>query len=109
MSSQIAVLDSPDRLILSREAQTALDLHTGSRIEVIIEQGKVTLRPLDQKLQHPASEGASSFGASEEVLSQRKHEAKIEVDRIAAELRAMFAGEPSLEDEYFSLRDPDKW
>ncbi len=33
----------------------------------------------------------------------------MEVDRIAAELRAMFAGEPSLEDEYFRLRDTDKW
>jgi hypothetical protein len=36
-------------------------------------------------------------------------EAKAKVDEIAAELRAMFAGEPSLEDEYFRDRDKDKW
>jgi hypothetical protein len=38
-----------------------------------------------------------------------EREAKARVDKIAAELRAMFAGEPSLEDEYFRDKDKDKW
>ena len=110
MNSQIAILDSPDRLILSQEAQAALGLHAGSRIEVIIEQGKVTLQPLEQEVQPSGSEEVSpSSDDGPEVPQQRKHRALMEVDRIAAELRAMFAGEPSLEDEYFRLRDTDKW
>jgi len=110
MSSQIAILDSPDRLILSQEAQTALGLHAGSRIQVIIEQGKVTLQPVEQEVQRRGTEEvSSSSSAGEEIIHRRKQEAKVEVDRITAELRDMFAGEPSLEDEYFRLRDTDKW
>jgi hypothetical protein len=104
MSAQIATVESPDTLRLSQEAQSALRLQVGSRIAVTIEQDKVTLEPLqedDSNCAFPA--------AADEPSEDRKREARARVAQIAQELRSMFAGEPSLEDEYFQTRDADKW
>jgi hypothetical protein len=46
---------------------------------------------------------------ADELHADREREAKAKVDRIAAELRGMFAGQSSLEDEYFRDRNTDKW
>ena len=104
MSAQIATVESPDTLRLSQEAQSALRLRAGSRIAVTIEQDKVTLEPLledDSNCTCPAT--------TEQPFEDRKREARARVDQIAQELRSMFAGQPSLEDEYFRTRDVDKW
>jgi hypothetical protein len=104
MTAQIATLTSPESLPLSPEAQSALGLHAGSRIAVTIEQGRVILQPLEED-----DLNQSAPGIAEQLQQDRAREAKAKVDGIAAELRAMFAGGPSLEDEYFRDRDKDKW
>jgi hypothetical protein len=114
MTAQIATLTSPETLPLSPEAQSALGLRAGSRIAVTIEQGRVTLQPLEledeeEDLDRLAGSLSSSPSMADELQKERAQEAKAKVDTIAAELRAMFAGEPSLEDEYFRDRDKDKW
>jgi bifunctional DNA-binding transcriptional regulator/antitoxin component of YhaV-PrlF toxin-antitoxin module len=104
MTAQIATLTSPETLPLSPEAQSALGLRPGSRIAVTIEHGRVILQPLkEDDLNQLAS------GMIEKPQHDRDREAKAKVDTIAAELRALFAGGPSLEDEYFRDRDKDKW
>jgi bifunctional DNA-binding transcriptional regulator/antitoxin component of YhaV-PrlF toxin-antitoxin module len=110
MTAQIAILTSPETLPLSPEAQSALGLRAGSRLAVTIEEGRVILQPLEHDpLDQLAGSLTSSPSMADELLAERDREAKAKVDRIAAELRGMFAGQPSLEDEYFRNRDKDKW
>jgi len=110
MNSQIAILTSPETLPLSREAQDALGLRAGSRVTVTIEEGRVTLQPLEEDdLDQLAGSLSSSPSMADELHADREREAKAKVDRIAAELRGMFAGQSSLEDEYFRDRNTDKW
>jgi bifunctional DNA-binding transcriptional regulator/antitoxin component of YhaV-PrlF toxin-antitoxin module len=110
MTAQIATLTSPETMPLSPEAQSALGLRAGSRIAVTIEQGRVILQPLEEDdLDQLAGSLSSTPSMADELQQERAQEAKSKVDTIAAELRAMFAGEPSLEDEYFRDRDKDKW
>ncbi len=106
MSAHIAILDSPGTLRLSEEAQAALHLHAGSRIAVTIEEGKVTLQPAeeDDLVGNPPSPQTAAGS-----IEERECEAKARVERITNELREMFAGQPSLEDEYHRTRDVDKW
>jgi bifunctional DNA-binding transcriptional regulator/antitoxin component of YhaV-PrlF toxin-antitoxin module len=110
MASQIAILTSPETLPLSPEAQSALGLRAGSRVTVTIEEGRVILQPLEEgDLGQLAGDLFRSPSMADEILDERDRAAKAKVDRIAAELRGMFAGQPSLEDEYFRNRDKDKW
>jgi hypothetical protein len=109
MSAQIAIVESPDTLRLSREAQTALGIRAGSRISMTIEQGRVILEPLEEDDLNLAGSLSSSASMADELLADRKREARAKVDQIASELRSMFAGGPSLEDEYLRSRDVDKW
>jgi hypothetical protein len=105
MAAQIAIIDSPDTLRLSEEAQAALRLHPGSRISVTIEEGKVTLEPAGTN-QLDANPSTAPLG---DIDEERVRKAKAHVERISAELKNLFAGEPSLEDEFFRTRDIDKW
>jgi hypothetical protein len=75
MSAQIAILDSPETLPLSAEAQSALGLHAGSRISVTIEQGRVILQPLEEDdLDQLAGSLSSSPGMAEELQQDRRQE-----------------------------------
>jgi hypothetical protein len=75
MSAEIAVLASPEVLPLSAEAQSALGLHAGSRISVTIEQGRVTLQPLEEDdLEQLAGSLSSSPGMAEELQQDRRLE-----------------------------------
>jgi len=82
MATQITIVDSPDTLHLSDEAQAALRLQPGSRIAVTVEGGKVTLESADQV--QPAVNG---------------------LDR----LFGMFASMPGLEEDLKEWRRQDKW
>ena len=85
MAAQIAIVDSPDTLHLSEEAQAALRLQPGSRIAVTIEEGKVTLEPAEKKVtQPPMLDG---------------------LDR----LFGIFSSTPGLEDDLKEWRSQDKW
>lgn len=112
MSAQIAILTSPEILHLSVEAQAALGLHAGSRISITIEEGRVTLQPVEEDdLDRLAGSLSSTPRMAEELREDedKDREAKAKVDRITRKLRGMFADGPSLEDEYFRTRDVDKW
>ncbi len=75
MSSQIAVLASPESLPLTVEAQAALGLHAGSRIAVTIEQGRVILQPLEEDdLEQLAGSLSSSPGMADELQQDRRQE-----------------------------------
>jgi hypothetical protein len=75
MSAQIAILDSPETLPLSAEAQSALGLRAGSRISVTIEQGRVILQPLEEDdLDQLAGSLSSSPGMAEELQQDRRRE-----------------------------------
>jgi hypothetical protein len=75
MSSQIAILDSPDRLILSEEAQAALGLRAGSRVSVTIEEGRVILQALEEDdLNQLAGSLSSTPGMAEELRQDRRRE-----------------------------------
>ncbi len=110
MNAQIAILESPDTLRLSQEAQSALGIRAGSRISMTIEEGRVILEPFEEDdLKQFAGSLSSPASIADELTEDRKREARAKVDQIANELRSMFAGQPSLEDEYFRTRDVDKW
>jgi len=110
MGTMIVTLDSKQTLSLPPEASSALGLSAGSRLAVTVKDGAIFLHPLAANESDQVSGLSSSNpGLDDDLIAMRREEAKAEVDRIATELRDMFKGEPSLEDEYFSLRDPDKW
>jgi antitoxin component of MazEF toxin-antitoxin module len=46
MATQIITMESPSNLPLPPEAVTALGLHTGSRVAVTIQNGRIVLQPL---------------------------------------------------------------
>ena len=103
MAAQIAILDSPDTLHLPAEAQAALRLHAGSRIAITIEENRVVLQPADE----PPIDAASE--KSKLLTEQDEREARARVEEFTNALQSLFAGQPSLEDEYFRTRDTDKW
>jgi hypothetical protein len=73
MAAQIAIIDSPDTLRLSEEAQAALRLHPGSRISITIEEGKVTLQPAEEDdLDDLAGSLASSHSMADELQADRR-------------------------------------
>jgi hypothetical protein len=110
MGTMIATLDSEQTLSLPPEATSALGLRPGSRFAVTLKDGAILLQPLlADSLDQLRGIFSSNPRLEDDRIPTRREEAKSEVDRIATELRDMFKGEPSLEDEYFSLRDPDKW
>jgi len=86
MERQIAILNNDGQLVLTPEVQSALGIPPQSKVEVVVDDREIRLLVPDQRR------------VSEE-----------EARRIMGELRGMFAGEPSLEDECFRDRDRDKW
>ncbi|HWB32550.1 MAG TPA: hypothetical protein VG714_05190 [Acidobacteriaceae bacterium] len=86
MAAQIAIFDSPDILHLSEEAQAALRAQPGSRISVLIEDGKVTLQPA-------AEEHGESVGGQKTL----------------DDLCGIFSSTPGLEDDLKEWRRQDKW
>ncbi|HEY2859693.1 MAG TPA: hypothetical protein VGJ21_14835 [Terracidiphilus sp.] len=86
MAAQITIVDSPDTLPLSEEAQAALRLRPGSRISITIEEGKVTLEPAEKEAREPASAANG-------------------LDR----LFGIFSSTPGLEDDLKEWRGQDKW
>jgi hypothetical protein len=75
MAAQIAIIESPDTLRLSEEAQAALRLHPGSRITVTVEEARVTLQPVEEDdLDDLAGSLASSPGMAEELQADRRRE-----------------------------------
>jgi hypothetical protein len=75
MAAQITVVDSPDVLRLSHEAQTALRLHPGARLSVIIQDDCVILQPVEEDdLEALAGSLASSPSMADELQSERRSE-----------------------------------
>jgi len=75
MSAHIAILATPETLPLSAEAQSALGVHAGSRIAVTIEQGRVTLQPLEEDdLEQLAGSLSSSPSMADELQQDRRQE-----------------------------------
>jgi hypothetical protein len=75
MSAHIAILATPETLPLSAEAQSALGVHAGSRIAVTIEQGRVTLQPLEEDdLEQLAGSLPSSPSMADELQQERRQE-----------------------------------
>ena len=75
MSAQIAIVESPDTLRLSQEAQSALRLRAGSRISMTIEEGRVILEPLDEDdLNQLAGSLSSSASMADELQQDRRQE-----------------------------------
>ena len=104
MAARFAVLEYPDTLHLPEEAQAALRLHPGSRIAITIEEGRVVLQTAEEEAR-PTSE----TDRAELLAEQKERDARARVEEIGNNLRSLFAGQPSLEDEYFRTRDRDKW
>jgi len=88
MISQSATIESPDKVPLSKEVQEALGLRAGSGIEITIEEGKVTLQPLEDDGRSRLSEAGTR--------------------RAIGELRGMFRGQPSLEDDLHKMRQEEE-
>ena len=84
MAAQIAVVDSPDTLHLSEEAQAALRLRPGARVAVTIEEDRVILEP---------------------VAQQRVETESAELD----ELYGAFSSTPGLAEDLREWRSQDKW
>lgn len=75
MAAQITIVDSPDTLHLSDEAQAALRLEPGSRIAVIIEDDCVILQPVEEDdLEALAGSLASSPSMADELQSERRND-----------------------------------
>jgi virulence-associated protein VagC len=73
MAEQITVVDSPDTLHLSHEAQAALRLQPGSRLSIIIEDDCVILQPVEEDdLEALAGSLASSPSMADELQSERR-------------------------------------
>ena len=73
MAQQITVVDSPDTLHLSEEAQVALRLQPGSRLSVLIQDDCVILQPVEEDdLDSLAGSLASSPGMADELQSERR-------------------------------------
>jgi hypothetical protein len=110
MSSQIATVTSPETLSLSEDAQTALGLHIGSRFAITLSEGRITFEPINQAgSSHLQDTEAAPQVIKEPYQREVRRLPEEEATRIISELRGMFRGEPSLEDEYFRDRDKDKW
>jgi virulence-associated protein VagC len=73
MAEQITIVDSPDTLHLSREAQAALRLRPGSRLSITIEDDCVILQPVEEDdLDALAGSLASSTSMADELQSERR-------------------------------------
>jgi hypothetical protein len=85
MQRQIATFDN-GHLVLTPEVQSALGIPSDSRTEVLVGDREIRI-----------------------LVPEQRRLSVEEADRIIDGLRGMFAGQPSLEDEFFRARDVDKW
>jgi AbrB family looped-hinge helix DNA binding protein len=86
MERTLATVSTDGQLVLPAKVQSELGIPPGARVEIVLRDRDIRLLVQDQE-RLPATDAR----------------------RIIDELRGMFAGEPSLEDEYFQTRDKDKW
>jgi AbrB family looped-hinge helix DNA binding protein len=86
MERQTATVDRNGQLLLPAEVQSALSILPGSRVEIIVHDKGIRL-----------------------LLQDDRRLPEADAMRILGELRGMFAGEPSIEDEYRRDRDRDAW
>ena len=86
MERQVATVAYDGQLTLPAEVQSALGIAPGSEVEIVVHDQEIRL-----------------------VIQEKRRVSQAETDQIISELRGMFKGEPSLEDEYFRDRDRDKW
>jgi AbrB family looped-hinge helix DNA binding protein len=86
MERQIATVDNNGQLLLPAEVQSALGIPPGSEVEILVQDQEIRL-----------------------LVQGKRRLPEADANRIINELRGIFAGEPSLEDEYFRDRDKDKW
>lgn len=73
MAAQIAIIESPDTLRLSEEAQAALRLQPGARLSVIIEDDCVILQPVEEDdLEALAGSLGSKPSLADELQAERR-------------------------------------
>ena len=73
-------------LVLPPEIQRTLGIAPGSRVEIVVQGRHVEITPRERP-----------------IIDRERAQKALE------NLHGIFAGEPSLEDEYFLTRDKDRW
>lgn len=86
MAITTATVGNDGQLILPAEVQRTLGIAPGSRVEIVVRGHQIEILPKERL---PIDQQAAR--------------------QAARELRGMYAGQPSLEDEYFRDRDRDTW
>jgi hypothetical protein len=113
MATQTVILDPQliSSLSLTPDSIAQAGLWTGVAVNVSLEPGKITLQKTD-----PREELAllrSIIDESREQSSERRSNALESEDRPTTaaieRLQGLFAGQPSLEEEYYRNKDVDKW